>query len=85
MDPKEVGSMTARDLCPDKTETIYHIIEERKQQKIKKKYSSQHECFKCGGRKTSESEIQSRSLDEGSTLIIICEMEDCSNTWTLSS
>lgn len=80
-----VGSMSSAELCPDKTKDIYAEIEERKHQKIKKKFSTQHECFKCGGRKTSERELQTRGLDEGSTLIITCEMDDCSNRWRLSS
>lgn len=82
---ESMGSMKSHGLFPEKTADIYKMIEHRKKQKINKKYSTQHECFKCGGRKTTETEIQARSLDEGSTLIIQCEMDNCSNRWTLTS
>jgi DNA-directed RNA polymerase subunit M/transcription elongation factor TFIIS len=82
---KDVGSMESKQLQPSKSQVIHNEIEKRKQQKVKKKYSMQYLCTKCGGRKTSELEFQSRSLDEGSTLIITCEMDNCSNKWTISS
>lgn len=84
-DTNNIGKAKSKELCPEKSQYIYDEIEERKQQKIKKKFSSQHECFKCGGRKTTEVEIQLRSLDEGSTLFITCEMDNCTNTWRISS
>lgn len=84
-DLNNIGKMKSRELRPEKTKNIYDDIERRKQQKIVKKYSTQHECFKCGGRKTTEVELQLRSLDEGSTLIITCEMDNCTNVWKLSS
>lgn len=84
-DIKSIGSAKSSELCPAKTKKIRDEIEKRKRQKIIKKYSTQHECFKCGGRKTTEVEIQLRSLDEGSTLIITCEVENCGNVWKISS
>lgn len=84
-DIKIIGKAKSKELRPAKTQKLYDEIEKRKQQKITKKYSSQHECFKCGGRKTTEIEVQLRSLDEGSTLIITCEMDNCNNTWKISS
>jgi DNA-directed RNA polymerase subunit M/transcription elongation factor TFIIS len=82
---KNIGKMKSRELRPDITKEIYDDIEKRKQQKVFKKYSNQHKCFKCGGRKTTEVELQLRSLDEGSTLIVTCEMDNCSNVWKLTS
>lgn len=84
-DVRNIGKAKSNVLRPEKSKKIYEGIEMRKQQKIKKKYSTQHECFKCGGRKTTEVELQLRSLDEGSTLIITCEMDNCSNQWSLTS
>jgi DNA-directed RNA polymerase subunit M/transcription elongation factor TFIIS len=84
-DVNNIGKMKSRELRPEKTKDIYDDIEKRKQQKIVKKYSTQHECFKCGERRTTEVQLQLRSLDEGSTLIITCEMDNCSNVWKLSS
>lgn len=82
---ENIGDMESRELQPLKTEDMYKEINKRRQQKIQKKYSTQHECFKCGGRRTTEVEVQLRSLDEGSTLFITCEMENCSNVWRISS
>jgi DNA-directed RNA polymerase subunit M/transcription elongation factor TFIIS len=84
-DVNAIGKMKSRELQPNKTKDIYDEIEKRKQQKIVKKYSTQHECFKCGGRKTTEVQLQLRSLDEGSTLIVTCEIDNCTNVWKLSS
>ncbi len=85
IDPDQVGFMSARELCPGRSSVERKIIEQRREQKIVKKYSSQHECGRCGGRKTTEQEVQLRSLDEGSTLIITCEMENCTNVWRITS
>lgn len=82
-DVNNIGKVGSRELRPSKTQPIYDEIERRKQQAVVKKYSSQHECFKCGGRKTTEIERQIRSLDEGATIFVQCEMETCSNKWTI--
>lgn len=81
----DIATLSSRELRPDKSDKIHAEIEKRRQQKINKKISTQHECFKCGGRKTTETEVQMRSLDEGSTLIIRCEMENCNNVWKIST
>ena len=85
IDPYHIATMKSHELRPAKTKDIYDTIEKRKQQRVVKKYSTQHECRKCGGRKTTEIELQIRSLDEGSTVIITCEMENCSNVWSITS
>jgi DNA-directed RNA polymerase subunit M/transcription elongation factor TFIIS len=80
-----IGKMKSNELRPEKTKKIYEEIKKRKQQKVVKRYSTQHECFKCKGRKTTEVEIQIMCLDEGSTLIVTCEMDNCANVWRLNS
>ena len=80
-----IAYMASNELQPSISESIYNIISERRKQKIQKKISTQHKCFSCGFSRTTEIEIQSRSLDEGSTLIVTCETEGCSNRWTISS
>lgn len=80
-----IAFMKSHELQPDVSKHIYDVIAERKKQKIKKKISTQHKCYSCGFNRTTEQEIQSRSLDEGSTLIITCETEGCNNKWTFSS
>lgn len=81
---KNIGSMESKELCPETTQAIYDEIEKRKQLSVPKKYIYIHECSKCHGRKTTEVELQLRSLDEGSTLIVTCEMDNCSNVWRIS-
>jgi DNA-directed RNA polymerase subunit M/transcription elongation factor TFIIS len=81
IDLKTVGSLTSAQLCPSKSEDTRKYIDMRKQQKIVKKYSTQHICPKCGGNKTTEDEIQYRSLDEGSHLEMTCISETCGHTW----
>jgi DNA-directed RNA polymerase subunit M/transcription elongation factor TFIIS len=80
-----LGKMTSQEMHPEVSAEIHNEIKERMKQKIQKKISTQHHCFSCDSWRTTEQEIQSRSLDEGSTLIISCETEGCSNRWTISS
>jgi DNA-directed RNA polymerase subunit M/transcription elongation factor TFIIS len=80
-----IAYMSSRELQPHKSEEIYDIINTRKQQRIETKTSTQHQCFKCGNWKTTEQEYQIRSLDEGSTILVQCESEGCSNKWSISS
>lgn len=82
IEAKNIGSMSFREMRPLKSKLIYDEIELRRQQVIVKKYSTQYKCLKCGGRKTTEIEKQLRCSDEGSTVIITCEMENCTNVWT---
>ena len=84
-DITSIGNASSNELRPSVSSKILEDIEMRKEQKVIKKYSTQHECYKCGGRKTTEVEIQTRALDEGSTLVITCELEECGNTWKVSS
>jgi DNA-directed RNA polymerase subunit M/transcription elongation factor TFIIS len=85
IDPNNIAYMDSHELCPEKTKMIYDQIENRKRQKVIKKYTKQYTCFKCGGNIASTFEMQARSLDEGSTLRITCEMEECPNVWYLST
>ena len=80
-----VGKMKSRQLCPSKSKHLYDIIDVRKKQRIIKKYSKQYKCGKCGKRKTTFYEKQLRSLDEGSTLFITCAIDNCGNSWSLST
>jgi DNA-directed RNA polymerase subunit M/transcription elongation factor TFIIS len=87
INPETVGELKSVDLRPSKNTKLYEEIEERKHQRVAKKYSSQHECPKCHNRKTeaNEDENQNRSLDEGSTITIKCGIEDCGFSWKISS
>ena len=85
VDVEAIGGFESRELRPAKTIAMYDEINERKNQIVTKKYSTQYECSKCWGRKTTEVEVQLRSLDEGSTLIVTCEMDNCNNVWKIRS
>lgn len=80
-----IGYMTSKELKPEVSADLYKIIEERNKQKINKKISTQHHCVNCGNWRTTEQEIQARGLDEGTTLIITCETENCFHRWTMTS
>jgi DNA-directed RNA polymerase subunit M/transcription elongation factor TFIIS len=85
IDANNVGYLKSTELRPGKSKEILELIKQRMSQKIDKKYSTYYECFKCHGRKTTVVELQTRALDEGSTLFITCETEGCSNKWYISS
>ena len=85
IDVEALGGAASRELRPARTKAMYDEIEERKNQIVAKRYSTQHECSKCGKRKTTEVEVQLRSLDEGSTLIITCGFDNCNNVWRIRS
>lgn len=85
IDDTTVGSLKSKELSPLKSKAIIDEIETRRKQRMVKKYSTQYKCPKCRNRKTSVISMQLRSLDEGSTLIITCAMDDCLHEWRLSS
>lgn len=78
-------SLNSQQLNPSANQIYRDQIESRKKQVIKKKYSALYTCSKCKGTKTTEIEMQTRSLDEGSTLFIQCEIEGCGHSWSFSS
>ena len=80
-DVKNIGSSSSIQLNPKYLVDIIEEINDRSQRHLQKKYSEQHECRRCHKRKTTEIEAQTRSLDEGSSLLITCE--ECGYKWVI--
>ena len=78
---KNIGSMTALELNPHINMHYIMEIEHRNKQEIKVKFSVMYKCNKCGEKKTSFKEVQTRSMDEGGTIIVTCL--NCGNEWKI--
>lgn len=82
-DPKDVGSLSAAQLCPEATENEKSEIALRSQQKVETKHSELFTCpvKGCGARKTTYREVHTRSLDEPSDVHIQCSL--CGWKWRI--
>lgn len=80
LDLKNIGYMTSIQLNPYINQIYLTELAIRSLQTIKNKFSNLHTCPECGGNKSVEKPIQTRSLDEGQTLFITCQQ--CNYTWT---
>jgi transcription elongation factor S-II len=79
MHPKKIGLASSVELNPQINQVYLDEINIRQQQGIVRKSSEMYRCGRCGKRKTTIREIQSASLDEGSTLFITCI--ECGHVW----
>lgn len=77
--PESLGAASSVDLNPLINQVYLEEISLREQQKIEMKFSKMYRCGRCKKSKTRIREIQSASLDEGSTLFITCIA--CGNRW----
>jgi len=77
--PESLGAVSSVELNPHINQVYLDEINLREQQGIVMKFSKMYRCDRCGKRKTRVREIQSASLDEGSTLFITCI--GCGNRW----
>jgi len=78
---QNIASMKECELCPQRLKKIEDSINKQKNQKIIKKYSKVHKCFKCKSEKTTERKVYiSRAGDEDYTLKVRCEV--CFNEWS---
>lgn len=77
--PESLGAASSVDLNPHINQVYLEEISIREQQNIVMKYSKMYRCGRCKKSKTRVREIQSASLDEGSTLFILCIA--CGNRW----
>ena len=82
IDIKNIANMSVYDIFPENWKEIIEL----KSKKDKLKYELKPEamtdafkCRKCGSRRTSYYEVQTRSADEPMTQFITCL--DCSNRW----
>jgi len=67
-------------LCPTIMQKERDIVEQRSNQHIEINVSSLYKCSKCGMRRTTYDEYQTRSSDEAPTLAIRCI--NCGHAWT---
>lgn len=81
--PYDLAFMSSYELNPTINQDQVDLLNFRKKQKLKIKFSVMHLCAQCGERKTNEVEKQVRSSDEGGTLFIQCL--NCGNQWTQRS
>jgi transcription elongation factor S-II len=81
---EEVGKLSVYDINPDNWKKI--IDEKMKRDKIKyelkpEAMTDQYKCRRCGSRKCSYYEMQTRSADEPMTQFFTCL--DCDNKWKM--
>ena len=84
------GILTQQELTEEYMNPTYNIefhkvIDERKRQFIKKKYSYQYKCSKCKQSKTTVQDVQLKAVDEGSTLLVECATNGCGHHWKIGS
>lgn len=79
LSPESLGAASSVDLNPHINQAYLDEINLRNQQGIVMKFSQMYRCGRCDKRKARVREIQSASLDEGSTLFITCI--GCGNRW----
>lgn len=75
----DVVDMSSCQLCPQASESERSTIENRQRQHVEQKTSSKYTCSKCGGKKTTSIEYQSRASDEAPTFSIRCIQ--CGHVW----
>ena len=81
MDVKEMIVQEKRDKIDKTIENQVEAVRSDWDQKHAKVTSGVYKCKKCGGDKTVQHEMQTRSADEPMTLFITCVT--CQNTWRL--
>lgn len=64
IDPKNVATMKASELCPDASMEERDNIATRKNQKLEKKYSDKYKCVRCGARQSTYVNMAMMASDE---------------------
>jgi DNA-directed RNA polymerase subunit M/transcription elongation factor TFIIS len=81
IDENTIGELRSEDLAPESNKEEREIAEISKNQVIEKKYSEKYQCKKCGAKKTTFSQVQTRALDELTDTRIECLV--CHSHWTI--
>ncbi|WRY69414.1 pI243L [African swine fever virus] len=71
--PEAIGSMTFAELCPSAALKEKTEITLRSQQKVAEKTSQLYKCPNCKQRMCTYREVQTRALDEPSTIFCTCK------------
>lgn len=77
---KDIAFLKVDQLHPEKYKKIIKKRDLEKQKKENKTTTSAFKCSKCGERKTTIEQKQTRSGDEPATIFITCTV--CGNKWT---
>ncbi len=72
IDAKRIIKLDSGELCPDRYGEIMQMIDQRRSQKIKYRYSKLHRCHNCKKLTCITENLYNRSLDEGVNLKIKC-------------
>ncbi len=75
----QISKMTPEALCPSKNIKLLEELNNRREQKVYVKVSSDYTCPRCYRKEATTRSIQTRSLDEGETLFATCNF--CSHRW----
>jgi transcription elongation factor S-II len=79
MMPHEVAFLTPSELCPERWVTVLENLQHNETDYVPTEFVTMYRCSKCGERKTTIHELQTRSADEPMTLFITCF--NCKHKW----
>ena len=82
IDHKNIAKLTAYDIYPENWKLLFDIKAEKDKKKLELKpeaMTDTYKCRRCGSRKCSYYELQTRSADEPMTQFINCL--NCNNRW----
>lgn len=82
---QEIAGWSSADLNPEVNRSIREEQNERRQQKVEEKESTAYTCKRCKGKRTHFRKVQTRSLDEGYTIIFTCLEPGCGYDWRINS
>ena len=82
IDHKNIAKLTAYDIYPENWKLLFDIKAEKDKKKLELRpeaMTDTYKCRRCGSRKCSYYELQTRSADEPMTQFINCL--NCNNRW----
>lgn len=82
IDHRNIANLTAYDIYPENWKLLFDLKAEKDKMKMELKpeaMTDNYKCRKCGSRKCSYYELQTRSADEPMTQFINCL--NCNNRW----
>ena len=79
MMPHEVAFLSPAELCPERWAGVKESLRHNETDYVPTEFVTLYKCGKCGARKTTIHELQTRSADEPMTLFITCF--NCKHKW----
>lgn len=77
--PHEVAFLSPAELCPERWASVKESLRHNETDYVPTEFVTLYKCSKCGARKTTIHELQTRSADEPMTLFITCF--NCKHKW----